>query len=174
MNMVLFATTMLFLLLTLVSSSDTVRTIFLAFQILAMVMAILGGILILTAVLILGNRQWFVMMVSRSDPGLKPVRLIDHRGEEKYSVAHIGDDGRMHAPCHYMTNIGDCILCPDGRVDRKSHSSFMYFWLPLRKDDLVLHVMTNDLPDFDLIRSMESGERLRFLSEHLHRSGDSS
>lgn len=131
--------------------------------------AIFVAMAAMLSLFLFGNRRWMIMAIGWFNRSMIPVRLINHLGDSKYSLARRQEDGLLHAAYYYMTNNGDCILRPDGLVDRASTASFVYFWLPLRKDQLVMHVMSNDLPDFSVMRSMDPEERIVFIRENFDR-----
>jgi hypothetical protein len=127
---------------------------------------LLGFIAIVLALApIMQNRKWFVIVVSNILRDRTPVELIDHEGDTRYSIARYGHDGRLVAPVYWFNNIGECILEDNGRVDPASDSSYVYFWLPLRRADRAMHALRNDVPDFDQLDGLYKSERRAILKE---------
>jgi hypothetical protein len=106
---------------------------------------------------------WFMKFVAFFNKDLIPVELIDFTCERTYSIATLHPDGKLHAPNYWMHSIGDSILLPNGFVDMNSAASYQYFWLPLRKNERVAFLLTNEIPDFTEIENLSRDERREML-----------
>ena len=121
--------------------------------------------LILAVTPLVQGKKWFVIFVSSIYKGLTPVELIDHDGESRYSIARRGHDGRLVSPVYWFNNIGECILESNGKVDPASDSSYVYFWLPLRKNDRAMHALMTEIPDLSQMKTLYKAERRAILND---------
>lgn len=119
-----------------------------------------GVMLVLISVIPwISGHKWVVIAASRIIPGAIPVEIVDFHADHLYTIARVDPKKGLVAPVYWFNNVGECILDDNGLVNDKSNSSYVYFWMPLRKDERVKHLLTNDMPDFSNIDQMEKGQR---------------
>jgi len=106
------------------------------------------------------NDVWFINLICRCNRELIPVELISYNASSKFSIAKYSKNGELHAAEHWETNIGNCILLPDGTICATSSSTHIYYWMPLNKYDRMAFILTNDLPDFSAIRELPKDEKM--------------
>ena len=135
-----------------------------------MAMILVSFLLVMPAILFFGEQYWFIRLVAGVFPRkYTPVMLVDYQGQQIPSLARKRQDGTMHASVYFMTNTGDCILESNGTVSRKSNAVYIYFWIPIRKSELMMHYLTCDVPDFDYINSLRPHERGNILHDMLYK-----
>lgn len=73
---------------------------------------------------------------------LKPVMLYHYNRDTDplYSLAHF-DGVNWVCPVYWNTKIGQCILNTNGVVDRNSESSYILYWRPTRRQELMMHLL---------------------------------
>lgn len=109
-----------------------------------------------------GNSRWFIRMVAFFRRDLVPVELIDMDLTVRNTLAS-EIDGILIAPVYWTTKIGRCVLDPRGIVDASSTSCYVIFWVPLRTEDRVAHLLRNDLPNFQELGRMKRSERIKHM-----------
>jgi hypothetical protein len=73
--------------------------------------------------------------------------------------------------CISSPRFSDIILNDDGTITSMDHPSY-YFWIPLERNRRMLHLLSKDVPDFDLISKMPLGQRI-FAMEEARRKAQS-
>ena len=114
------------------------------------------GMLLMMLLVGCQNQRWLVMLASWVIPKTVPVRVMDFEGETVYTLVY-GEFGRTlrgHS-CWYFC-IGPIELLPNGLVRR----SYQYFWQPLRHQQACEMALAWDLPSFESLAKMNSGDRI--------------
>ena len=120
---------------------------------------------------LLGDRKWLVELIGWIRFDLRPVMMIDFQGDIVYSLAEIKSDGSLHAPVYYLINVGDTLLCANGMISPDSKSSYVYWWIPLRRDEQVSYYLINDqVPGINQILNLSRLERARLVSQLRHQT----
>ena len=122
--------------------------------------ALLAGCLIMKY----EDRPWLLLILSRFHPRCFPVELIDACGNSTYTMAWCKSSG-VYAENSWFLNIGHNQLLPDGLVVI-STETWNYWWLPLRRNQRVLMLLTYDYPDFAAIRHLPDDMRWEILEKH--------
>lgn len=125
----------------------------------------LAVLIILVLFMLCCDKRWFILGISWFNKRILPVELIDMDLVRYYTLAHVDTDGNLVSPVYWGTGTGKCMLLPNGTVDRRSPSGYVYFWLPLRQQDRVEHVLKNDLPDFNGLTHVGYEERSKIMKE---------
>jgi hypothetical protein len=128
---------------------------------LPVIVNLIGISIILPVTTFLGNKSFVIMCIGKFRRDLTPVKLIDFNGDHYYTLAHRANDNNLVAPIYYMNNIGQCILLKNGKIDDNSESTYVYFWIPLRKNQLFEHMLCNDVPDFSHVEQLQTTEEKR-------------
>lgn len=96
---------------------------------------------VIPLVIVVKNDQpWLIKLACAFSHKRRPVKLLDGENEVVYTVAKKTATGKWHCPVHWTTNVGNCILNDDGTVDRDSECSYILYWRPLRKTELMMHL----------------------------------
>lgn len=106
------------------------------------------------------SKKFFVITLARVFRWLIPIELIGWSGEIYYSLAN---KHTMTSAVYWFNDVGQITLLSNGLVSEASESSYIKFWLPLKKSERVEHILKNDLPDFQEILSNED-ENYRIVS----------
>jgi hypothetical protein len=89
-----------------------------------------------------------------------PVKLISFNGETYYSLATEVDETHMKCAVYWLNNIGQIkLLLSNGLVSEESESSYIKFWLPMRKAERVEHQLRYDVPDWETILSCKDEDK---------------
>lgn len=83
----------------------------------------------------------FMICISACLRNTLPVELIDFHGERYFTVAEKSDHGNLSACVYFFSNVGYRQLNDDGTVDE----SYIKYWLPLKQQDRIWHLLRNDL-----------------------------
>lgn len=94
-----------------------------------------------------------------------PVELIDSSGDRHYTIARRVNDKLMEASISWNFDIGHVLLRSDGTVDPSSRSVYVLFWLPLRRQDRMMHLLANNLPDFSGLEDRSKVERRNIMRD---------
>ena len=128
---------------------------------LPVIVSLIGASIILPVTTFLGNKSFVIMCIGKFRRDLTPVKLIDFNGDHYYTLAHRDNNNNLIAPVYYMDNIGQCILLKNGKIDDNSGSTYVYFWIPLRKNQLFEHMLCNDVPNFSHVEQIQNIEEKR-------------
>jgi len=91
------------------------------------------------------NPRWLMLALGFFRRDLRPVVLYHWQGQDKveYSLAQYDPDTHnWQCPIYWSTNTGCCVLKPNGLVDGSNGSSYIMYWRPLRKTELMMHLFT--------------------------------
>lgn len=91
------------------------------------------------------NNKRMLFVLSFFNKKLYPVELISFDNSRNFTLAKYNHDNHLVAPVYFTSNVGQVILLDDGTVDKHSESSYIKHWLPLKKNDRVQHILTNDI-----------------------------
>ena len=102
------------------------------------------------------NNARVVKIVACFIPNMIPVKLISYRGEFYYSLAKRKNSTHWSSYVFWFTNVGHLVLLHDGLVDDEaSVASYIKFWIPLREQERVEHLLKYELPDFETILAID-------------------
>jgi len=89
------------------------------------------------------NKKCLVALVGYFRRDLRPVVLYFYTGSEnpQYSLARFTNNN-WQCPVYWAADIGKCILMPNGVVAPSSESNYILYWRPLRKTELMMHLLT--------------------------------
>lgn len=91
--------------------------------------------------LLFGYSGWFIKSI-------KPVEYINYTAESKYGIARF-KESKLILSIHSES----LVLEDDGTI---STSSLYYFWLPLKHNERIQHILSTNLPDFESLRKIEN------------------
>ena len=102
------------------------------------------------------NNARVVKIVACFIPNTIPVKLISYRGEFYYSLAQRKNSTQLNSTVYWFNYIGPLVLFNDGLVDDEaSVASYITFWIPLREQERVEHLLKYELPDFETILAID-------------------
>mgnify|MGYP003335427613 FL=1 len=102
------------------------------------------------------NNARVVKIVACFIPNMIPVKLISYNGGFYYSMAKRKNSTQLNSTVYWFNYIGPLVLLHDGLVDDEaSDASYIKFWIPLREQELVEHLLKYELPDFETILAID-------------------
>jgi hypothetical protein len=104
------------------------------------------------------GEKWTMKCIGFFRRDLIPVELFDHTAKSYYTLARKDKNGDIGCPVYYITGTGWCILKDNGRIDIRSESRYIFFWLPLNKQNRFMAIMSNDYPDFKYLKTVNKDE----------------
>jgi len=92
------------------------------------------------------NPRWLMLALGFFLRNLRPVVLYHYKGPPEpliYSLARYDSKTDLWlCPVYWGTNTGRCVLKPRGLVSGIHKSSYIIYWRPLRKTELMMHLFT--------------------------------
>ena len=111
------------------------------------------------------QRRATVMAMSLLLRNHMPIELIDFEGRSIFTLIRDYQDGNRFAHVYWYHRIGTVILMDDGRIDIGSKSAYLLFWMPCKRRDRFLHMLTNDVPDMGMLAGLDLEEKRATLLE---------
>lgn len=128
-----------------------------------------GLCLMIIAMGLLQNHRWLVILVGFLARNYRAVELVDHHGERYFTLAREDHTGDLVAHVYWLSQIGYVRLKDDGRNRPNTPSAYIFFWLPCRRADRMVHALRTNLPDFDELERLDSKEKHATLREYYER-----
>ena len=93
-------------------------------------------------------------------PRAQAVELISYDGKRFFTLARtVKHSANLHASVNWVAGVGQCVLLPQGLNSSHSDTTFIQFWLPLRKQERLAMILREDLPDFAQLDAISSREQ---------------
>lgn len=94
----------------------------------------------------MSDNKRMLFVLSFFNKRLYPVELISFDKTRHFTLAKHNQENQLVAPVYFSSNVGQVILLENGTIDKNSESSYIKYWLPLKKNDRAQHILTNDIP----------------------------